>query len=120
MIMKLIRLYCHILIALGISVMISTVVISCTTTQQTAAYKTLYGLEVATTGAYDGYTAAVIKGAIPTNSVPQVSKAFNDFQAAEQVAVIAAANNTNALAPANLVMESTAIINLITTVTGAH
>ena len=107
-------------VAILVTLFTTLIVIGCTTTQQTTAYQTLYGLEVATTGAYDGYTAAVIKGAIPTNSVPQVSKAFNDFQAAEQVAVIAAANNTNALAPANLVTESTAVINLITTVTGAH
>jgi hypothetical protein len=99
---------------------LAAAIVGCTTSQQTTAYKTLYGLEVATTGAYDGYTAAVIKGAIPTNSVPQVSHAFNDFQAAMGVAVVAAQNNTNALASANLVTESTAVINLITTVTGAH
>lgn len=96
------------------------IVTGCNTTQQTTAYKTLYGLEVATTGAFKAYDSAVISGAIPTNSVPQVSHAFNDFQSAMTVAVLAAQNNTNALAPANLVAESTAVINLITTVTGAH
>lgn len=108
------------IVGAALGVFLAIFIIGYDTTQQTAAYKTLYGLEVATTGAYDGYTAAVIKGSVPTNSVPQVSHAFNDFQSAMGVAIIAAQNNTNALAPANLVTESTAVINLITTVTGAH
>jgi hypothetical protein len=93
---------------------------SCTTSQQTTAYKTLYGLEVATTGAYDAYSKAVIAGSVPTNDVPKVSHAFNDFQAGMQAAVVAVQNNTNALAPANLVSESDAVINLITTINGGH
>lgn len=92
----------------------------CTTNQQTVAGKTLYGLEVATTGAYDGYDKAVIAGNVPTNDVPKISHAYNDFQAAMVVAILAAQNNTNALAPANLANESAAVINLITTVTGGH
>lgn len=93
--------------------------IGCTTTQQSVTYKTLFGLETATVGAYDAYSASVIKGAIATNDVPKVSHVFNDFQASMQVAIVAAQNNTNALAPASLVQESDAVINLITTITGA-
>lgn len=86
----------------------------CTSTQQTVAYKTLYGIEVATTGAYDGYTASVIKGLLPTNNVPKISHAYNDFQSAMGVAVALAQNNSNAIAPPALVSQSTAVIQLIT------
>lgn len=103
-----------ILLAVGLALLVA----GCATSVQTVAYKTLFGLEVATTGAYDGYTKSVIAGAISTNSVPQVSHAFNDFQASMQVAIVVAQGNSNALAPANLVAESGAVINLITTVTG--
>jgi hypothetical protein len=97
---------------------IVAILVGCTTTQQTITEKTLSGLEIATTGAYDAYTALVVKGALPTNDLPKVSHAYNDFQAAEQVAVLAAQNNTNALATTNLVEESAAVINLITTIQG--
>lgn len=91
-------------------------VIGCTTTQQTAAYNTLSGLETGTTAAYNAYLTLVAQGTVSTNSVPQVSHDFNDFQSAMVLAVLAAQNNTNALAPTNLVAEAAAVVSLINTV----
>lgn len=100
--------------------LIAVVVIiqGCTTSQQTIAYNTLFSLEKTTTAAIDTYDSMVIKGTIPTNSVPQVSKAYNDFQAAFVLAVDAVQFNTNAVAPPALVVESQDLLNLITTVEG--
>lgn len=89
----------------------------CTTSQQTTAFKTLGTLEDTTTAAVDQYYAGVVKGTFSTNSMATVSKAYNDFQAAMALAIDAVQNNTNALAPPNLVQESTDLINLITTAT---
>jgi hypothetical protein len=87
----------------------------CTTPQQTTTLNTLGTLEAAATTGVDTYYALVIKGTISTNSMPTVSKAYNDFQAAMVLAVTLVQNNTNALAPANLVQEETDLINLINT-----
>jgi hypothetical protein len=102
------------IIALGL------ILAGCSTSQVNIAQKTLTGLEVATTGAYDSYTALVIKGSLATNNVPAISHAFNDFEASMQVAIVVAQANTNALATTNLVIASEKVINLITTVTGNH
>jgi hypothetical protein len=99
---------------------ISGFFIGCTTSQQTAAYNTLSGLETGTTAAYNAYLTLVVQGKVTTNAVPQVSHAYNDFQAAMVIATVSAQNNTNALAPTNLVTEAAAVVNLITTIEGGH
>lgn len=92
--------------------------IGCTATQQTVTYKTLSGLEISTTGAYDAYAGLAIKGTVATNDIPAVSKAYNDFQSGMHLAVVVARNDTNALAPQALIDQSAAVINLIGTVKG--
>jgi hypothetical protein len=87
----------------------------CSSTAQKTAYTTLFGLETGATQAYSAYTAMVIKGTCGTNDVPAVSKGFNTFQAAILPALDAVQYSTNALAPANLIQESTDLLNLITT-----
>jgi hypothetical protein len=104
------------LVAVAVTLLIASIIIGCTTSQTTTAYNTLSGLETAVSGAYNGYLTLVVQGTVPTNNVPVVSKSFNDFQAAFIVATVAAQNNTNALAPTNLVTEAGAVVNLITTV----
>lgn len=86
--------------------------------QQKVVFNTLYSVEHTTVAAYDGYMASVISGATSTNAVPKVSKGFNTFQASFLVALDAAQFNTNAIAPASLVQESSDLINLINTVKG--
>lgn len=88
----------------------------CTSTQQRTTANTLQSLEAGATQAVASYYDGVLKGVISTNDVPKVAHAYNDFQAAYALAVVTAQNNTNALAPAALVQEATALGNLITTV----
>lgn len=103
---------------LGLTLMIPLVVLlsGCNTTQQQIAFNSLSSIEQGVTTAYDGYSTLVIKGQLTTNSVPQVSKAFNDFQGAFTVALDAVQFNTNAVAPAALVVEGQDVINLIVTI----
>lgn len=100
-----------------LTIALGLILAGCSTGSVNIANKTLTGLEVATTGAYDTYDALVIKGSLPTNDVPKISRAYNDFQASMQVASVLAQNNTNILATTNLVTASEKVINLITTVT---
>lgn len=87
----------------------------CTTNEQTTAYNTLYSTEQTTTAAYNGYLAAIMKGTVSTNSLPAISHDYNMFQADMSVAVLLVQNTTNALAPANLVSEGSAIVTAIST-----
>lgn len=112
--MKFIKLF-------GLTLVVYVLVLAlygCTTSQQSTAFKTIGTLEDTTTAAVDQYYAGVIKGTFTTNSMPQISKAYNDFQAAMTLAVGLVQNNTNALAPANLVQESADLINLVNKATG--
>jgi len=90
-------------------------VTGCATNQQRIAYNSLYSVEKVTVGSYDGYIDSVISGMSTTNGVPAVSKKFNQFQSSFVVALDAAQFNTNAIAPASLVIESEDVINLIAT-----
>lgn len=87
--------------------------LGCNTTQQRTAYNTLGSVESATTAGVDGYFLAAAKGMADTNGIPKVAKAYNQFQADMQVAVLLAQNNTNALAPSNIVAEATDVLNAV-------
>jgi len=91
----------------------------CTTSQQMVTKNTLASLELTATAAVDSYDALVIQGAIPTNDVPRVAHAYDVFQASFLLALDAARYNTNAIAPPNLAVEATDLVNLITTLKGA-
>lgn len=90
------------------------VVAGCTTSQQTTAYTTIATVEQTATVAVDGYYSLVLKGIVTTNSVPIVSKAFNDLQAAGMLAATTAQAGTNALAPSSLILEASQLGTLIT------
>lgn len=92
--------------------------VGCTTNQQTIAYKSLYTVEKTTTGAYDGYVDSVIKGLSSTNGLPRVSRAYNTFHASYLIALDAVQFNTNAIAPASLIVEAQDVVNLITNLKG--
>lgn len=87
--------------------------IGCGTTPKSITYKTLYGLEQVTVSAYDGYLQLVIQGRVRTNSVPQISRDFNQFQAAMQAAIELANHSTNAMANASLIIASEGIVSTI-------
>ena len=99
-----------------ISLIVAVVLIGCTTSQQTKVYNTLYTTEQSVVAAVDAYDTLVINGTLTTNAVPQVSKVFNDFQAAMRVAVVTASYNTNAITPPALAVEAQSVINLINTI----
>lgn len=89
----------------------------CTTSQQTVAYKTIYGVEVATTSAYDAYAKLVIKGTVSTNDLAKVSAAYNKFQKAVSLSIAVSQNSQNAFASDALVKESAAVLDLIAAIT---
>lgn len=92
------------------------IVVGCTTTQQTTAFKTISSAEATVNLANDSYQSLVIKGAIPTNDVPKVSHLYNNFQAAELIALDAVQFNSNAISPSSLVVEGQDFVNLINSI----
>lgn len=88
-------------------------VTACNTTQQRTTYNTLASLEATGTATVDGYFTAAANGLADTNGIPKVAKAFNQFQSVMQVSVMLAQNNTNALAPANVVQELSALVAVV-------
>ena len=103
------------LIAIAISgaLLINMLLTGCGTTAQRIAFNSLYTVETGTKSAYVGYMEGVTDGSIATNDVPKVSAAFNHFQASFLVALDAVQYNTNALAPAALIVEGQDVVNLI-------
>lgn len=91
----------------------------CTTTQQRQAVNTIAGVETSATAAVDAYYTLVVKGKVSTNGLPKVSRAYDSLQASVRLALTVVQNNTNALAPASLITESTDLINLVNQVKGA-
>jgi hypothetical protein len=87
----------------------------CGTPPQTVAFNTIGSVEATATTTYDDYVKLVIQGTVSTNSVPQVSKIFNQIQASGLVAEVASAAGTNALAPAELTEELATLVNLVST-----
>lgn len=86
---------------------------ACQMTPQRRTYTTLFGLENAVTASIDGYFHLVVRGQCRTNAVPTVSKAYNVFQTAMGVAVLAAKGDTNSIPPADLIEKGTGVIVLI-------
>lgn len=66
------------------------------------AYKSLSATQITVQTAMSSFDDLVIKGHVSTNSVPQVSHAYNAFESAFSAAVIAAQFNTNAPSPGNI------------------
>jgi hypothetical protein len=87
--------------------------VACNTTQQRIAANTISSLDITTTAAVDNYYAATIKGLAPTNGIPTVSKAYNQFHKDEIIAIDLAQNNTNALAPDNLTQEAADVLSAV-------
>jgi hypothetical protein len=99
-------------------ILLACVITACTTSQQNITHNTLKSVEQGVIAAVDSYDTAVIKGTLPTNDVPRVSRIFNIYQASYKIAIDAARYNSNAIAPPNLVVEAQDVVNLITTITG--
>lgn len=83
----------HIVIVLSLA---AFVLVGCNTIPSTATYKTLAAVETSTTTAFQAYLTGVIKGAIPSNSVPAVTRDYDIFQAVMAATVTVAAQGSNA------------------------
>lgn len=94
--------------------------VACNTTTQQKSYNTIYTLEKATTSAYSAYVDCVIESYCATNGFDKVSQDYNKFHAASLFALTLVHNDTNALAPSSLVVESGDLINLINEVKGGR
>jgi hypothetical protein len=94
--------------------------VACTTSVQTTTYNALATVEATADTTYSNYVAQVIKGTIPTNSLPTVSQAYNTLHAAIAAAAAVDQAGTNALVPANLTAELTAFVQLVVTATQGH
>lgn len=105
---------------LSASLVVVAIVVGCTSTTQTTTYNALATIEATADTSYSNYVALVIKGTIPTNSLPTVSKAYNDLHSAIALAATLDQAGTNAIVGTNVTAELTALITLITTATQGH
>jgi len=80
---------------------------TCSQSQQRLTYNSLASVGLAVNSAYAAYNDQVVAGKATFS--PTVAKAYNDFQAAYLVAVTAASNNPNAIAPQNVVDLANAV-----------
>lgn len=80
---------------------------------QRTIYNTLGSTEATATATVDGYYLSCAKGFSDTNGIPNVTAAYNKFQGVMQTAVAFAQNNTNALAPANVVQELSSVVSTV-------
>lgn len=88
-------------------------IVGCNTTQQRAAANTLSAThDVVQTGVQEYYVATV-KGLASTNGIAPVGAAYDKFQKVYVVAVDLARNNTNALAPDNVLQEASDVAAVI-------
>ncbi len=94
------------------------VLIGCTSTGQRKAVNTIGGVETSSTAIVDGYYSLVVRGKLSTNNVPKVSRAYDSLQSSIRLALTVVKNDTNALAPANLLTESLDLANLVNQVKG--
>lgn len=78
------------------SALVVTVGTGCSTTQQRHTVNTLASVAQTTDAAVKTYLDQVVAGRIATNDVPSVMARYSEFQAAFNIALIAATLNTNA------------------------
>ncbi len=74
---------------------------TCSQSQQRVTYNSLYSVGLGVNSAYAAYNDQVVAG--KSTFSPNVAKAYNDFQAAFNLAVQAAQLNTKAIAPQSLI-----------------
>lgn len=80
---------------------------TCSQSQQRITYNSLATVGQAVNTAYAAYNDQVVAGKATFSSV--VAKAYNDFQSGFNVAVTAASNNPQAIAPQNVVDLANAV-----------
>lgn len=94
------------------------VLIGCTTSQQTTAFKTIGTAEAAVIGANAGFLDSVVTGQTSTNAVPTVEAAFNATQLALHQAAALASGGTNAPPSPATAAQAQNFINLANSTKG--
>lgn len=89
------------------AILVAGLVDGCSTSQQRIAANTLSATHDVVQNGEELYFIATAKGQASTNGIPVVAGAYNKFQKVYVAAVDLAQNNTNALAPANVLQEAT-------------
>lgn len=89
------------------------VMVACNTTQQRIAANTLSATHDLVQTGVEEYYVATAKGLASTNGIVPVGSAYNKFQKVYVAAVDFAQNNTNALAPANVLEEASDVAAVI-------
>lgn len=100
--------YRNIIASIGLALLIAGCTNGCTSTSRTT-YNTLASVQVATTGAYNGYLDLVVQGKVTTNAVPTVSRDYNLFQTVWSGAVVVARWATNTPA-SQQVLDAAAVV----------
>ena len=95
-----------------------TPALTCTPSQERVTYNSLWTAEQATTGALNAYFDLVISGQAPTNGLPVVKAAYDDFQMALYLAVSASPAGTNGPVTALVSTKQTAVITAISRAKG--
>lgn len=110
-------------VALGLALVTTSLTYSgCNTTptQQTVTVNTLLGLGQSVNAAFAAYSDLLIAGKVSTNSLPQISAAYADFQLAFASAVRIAQSNTNAPPPPELAAAGAKLITTLNQQKGAQ
>lgn len=103
------------LCALLLTGLVLTPGMTCTPSQQTLAYKSIYSVETGATAAYDAYLTSVVRGTVTTNSLPFISHSYNLLQLAVKTATLQVQGNANAPAPAALQSQAAAFVSEVST-----
>jgi hypothetical protein len=61
--------------------------IGCTTSQQRTTYNSLASIALSVDASMQAYTDLVVRGEVPAEKLREVSKVYNEFQAAYQLAL---------------------------------
>lgn len=85
---------------------IALCVMGCNTSQQRTAANTLSATHDVVQTGVDSYYIATANGLAATNGIAPVGSAYDKFQKVYVTAVDLARNNTNALAPDNVIQEA--------------
>lgn len=103
-----------------VSLALAGILAGCTSSQQQITYNSLATIEATADTGYSNYVTLVIKGSLPTNQLPTISKAYNDLHAAVALAATLDQASTNAIVGTNVTVELTSLLQLIATATQGH
>lgn len=92
-----------------LSVIVLMLMVACATNK---TFTTLSATEQAVTIGYSAYLDLVVAGKVPTNNVPTIARAYDDFQAAMKAAVLFS-QTTNAPVTQTVIEAATTILRNI-------